>query len=146
MPGRQARTERPRVRGASREMVDAARALRRSATPAEQMLWSQLRTQRFAGLKFRRQHAVGSFVLDFFCAEPAVAIELDGSVHDTPEQRERDAERTVWLGQRGIRVLRIRNERVLFDLPAVLSEIYAACVQPRLRPATQGAASDAAVG
>jgi len=118
-------------------MVEAARALRREATPAERLLWEQLRTQRFEGLKFRRQHAVGTYVLDFFCAEPGVAIEIDGSAHETPEQRDRDAERTASLVERRIRVLRFRNEQVFNDMASVLAAIYDACARPPAWPPPQ---------
>ena len=64
------------------------------------------------GLKFRRQHAVGGFVLDFYCAELRLGIELDGACHDQPDRRARDAERTRRLRALGIRVVRLRNSDV----------------------------------
>jgi very-short-patch-repair endonuclease len=110
-------------RHSSREVRDAAKALRRAETPAEEKLWRVLRGRAVNGLKFRRQHPLHGCVLDFFCAEVGLCVELDGSVHDNPLQRERDDARTAHLEARGIRVIRFRNEEVLDDLPAVLQHI-----------------------
>ncbi len=84
-------------------------------------MWEALRDRRFEGLKFRRQHGVGPFVLDFFCATRKLVIELDGAVHD--EQVEQDTYRTAHLMQYGYRVLRFRNKEILDDLPGVLERI-----------------------
>ncbi len=96
-----------------------ARQLRRGMTEAEARLWSGLRGWKIA--KFRRQHPLGRFILDFYCAEARLCVEVDGAVHD--EQQERDAERTTHLQQLGIRVVRFRNGQVLADTPAVLRRI-----------------------
>jgi len=87
------------------------------------LLWQQLRAHRFHGLKFRRQHPIGRFIADFYCHAARLVIELDGDAHD----RERDAERTRYLQERGYRLVRFRNAEVLRDLPAVLAAIEAAC-------------------
>ena len=84
-------------------------------------MWEALRDRRFEGLKFRRQHGAGPFVLDFFCAAHKLVIELDGAVHD--DQVEQDTYRTEHLVQYGYRVLRFRNEEVFDDLPGVLARI-----------------------
>ena len=99
----------------------AARELRRNETPAERALWRVLRDRGVNGLRFRRQHPLGGFVLDFYCAEVSLCVEVDGGVHDA--QQERDAHRTASLALRGIRVIRFRNEEVLTDLPFVLRRI-----------------------
>jgi len=94
-----------------------AKQLRHTATEAEQM--------RFLGLKFRRQHPIGAFIVDFYCAEQKLVIELDGPV---PEQhRERDRERDAWLRCCGYRVLRIKNAEIEEDLTRVLERLAAAC-------------------
>ncbi len=98
-------------------------------TKAEQVLWAALRYRKARGLRFRRQHPVDRFVLDFFCPSAKLAIELDGSVHD--QQAERDEERTRVLEAAGYRVIRFRNEEVLNDLPSVLRRITAAAVEAR---------------
>ena len=98
-----------------------ARELRQQQTPAERMLWRALRDRAVNGLKFRRQHPLDGFVLDFFCPEVKLCVELDGGIHDA--QQERDAARTEQLEARRLRVIRFRNEEVEDDLPSVLSRI-----------------------
>ena len=113
--------------------VPAARELRTRQTAAEDVLWEALRNRRLNGLKFRRQHPVGPFVLDFCCPDRRLAIEVDGAIHDT--QRERDAEREALLRVAGYRVLRFPNEAVSDDLAAVLEVIREAAVSQPVRPA-----------
>jgi len=112
------------VRGVSAELRATARGLRRDGTAAESVLWEALRGNRLDGLKFRRQHAVGRFVLDFYCPALRLAVELDGRIHD--KQGERDAARTSELESHRCRVLRFRNEEVFDDLPSVLHRIRSA--------------------
>jgi very-short-patch-repair endonuclease len=118
----------PRVRGTSERVNAAARALRRTETPTEQLLWAALRGRRLNGLKFRRQHPVGPFVLDFYCPERKLVVELDGAVHDGPLEQEQDAYRTFYLAAYGYRVLRFRNDEVLLNLPVVLERIATAAL------------------
>jgi very-short-patch-repair endonuclease len=107
----------------SATIVRAARQQRQQSTCAEETLWDALRSRRLAGLKFRRQHPYERFVLDFFCVELQLAIELDGDIHNDPDQAARDAERTEFLLARGIRVLRFKNEQVESELETVLEKI-----------------------
>jgi very-short-patch-repair endonuclease len=102
------------------------RELRKSMTPAEQLLWECLRDRRLAGLKFRRQHAIGRYIVDFYCHEHRLIIELEGSVHDRPEQAEHDKVRKRELEAQGFRVLTFRNEEVLNDPEGVLQRILEA--------------------
>ena len=98
-------------------------------------LWQALRGRRLAGLKFRRQHPFGPFVLDMFCVEPQLVIEVDGGIHATPEQADYDAARTEYLADRGLRVLRFTNEEVMQKLAEVLSRILRDASPPTpLRP------------
>lgn len=113
-----------RVRRTSVELETAARLLRHTPTPAEDVLWQALRAGRLDGLKFRRQHPVGRFILDFYCSSARLCVEVDGGVHD--EQRGRDEARDAALLAHGVRTLRFPNERVLNDLSNVVSEIQAA--------------------
>ncbi len=106
-------------------IVERAREFRQAETTAEQILWEALRARRLAGLKFRRQHPYHHLILDFFCVEKQCAIELDGGVHDVPAQREHDRARDLYLAERGIRVIHIRNEKVFADLPQTLADILA---------------------
>ena len=110
-----------RVRRVTRPLVEAAQQLRRALTPAERVLWEALRSRQMAGLRFRCQHAVGPFVLDFLCPTARLVIEVDGSIHD--QQVEQDKARTQHLEAYGYRVIRFRNGEVLHDLPTVLAQI-----------------------
>jgi len=119
----------PRIRSASMfgaHRPSLARTLRRESTDAETLLWHQLRNRSLAGLKFRRQQILGSYVLDFICADHAFAIELDGSQHFEPEQEASDQQRTASFNSRGVRVLRFTNREVLTEIPAVLDSILGA--------------------
>jgi very-short-patch-repair endonuclease len=112
---------RRRMRGVSEELELAARRLRRSMTPAEIRLWNGLRGRRLG--KFRRQHPLGQFILDFYCPAARLCVEVDGGVHDHSDQQERDRARTEALAALGIRVVRVRNEEILCDARAVLRRI-----------------------
>jgi len=96
-------------------------------TPYEQKLWQRLRRKQLFGLKFRRQHPVGRFILDFFCAQCKLAVELDGATHDDPSQRTYDDARTAWLTQQGIRVVRFSNQELERNIEGVLLEIAGLC-------------------
>lgn len=114
----------PKSKGkTSWKYVLAARELRQRETQAEKRLWNALRGKRLNGLKFRRQHPYEHYVLDFFCVEQGLVIELDGSVHEQPEQAAYDEERAAFLHERGLRILRFRNEEVEQDLTGVLQKI-----------------------
>jgi len=82
-----------------------------------------LRNRRLEGFKFRRQHELGSYILDFFCAEANLAIEADGGQHYSEQGEARDAERTDWLTSRGVRVLRFTNIEVFLETEVVLEKI-----------------------
>ncbi len=100
------------------------RELRRDATDAEQLLWSLLRGRSFSGAKFRRQHPLGGFILDFYCDEAKLAVELDGSQHQEAEQARMDEERSrILAGQYGVRVIRFWNSEVLSQTERVLGAI-----------------------
>ena len=108
-----------------------ARDLRRNLTDAERALWRHLRQRQIAGLKFRRQHPIDHYILDFVCLEARLVIELDGGRH--ADRQDEDQERTAWLGARGYRVLRFWNTEVLENPEGVLEVILRAAgpgVQP----------------
>ena len=92
-----------------------ARHLRRGMSLPEIVLWQALRKLRLGGLRFRRQHPIGPYILDFYCPSARLAIEVDGFAHDTVAEAHRDARRQEWLAQRGVRVLRLRASDVLKD-------------------------------
>ncbi len=101
--------------------MNRAGELRRNLTPAEQRLWAVLRNQQIEGVRFRRQHAIGNFIVDFCAPREKLVIELDGGQH--LEQEEYDAERTAFLQSQGYRVLRFWNMDVMKDLRGVISAI-----------------------
>jgi very-short-patch-repair endonuclease len=111
-----------RYRHNSLALQAAAREMRREPTPAEARLWSALRGNAL-GVRFRRQHPVGQFILDFWCPAAHLVVEVDGEVHDT--QRERDADRDLLLSYHGYHTVRFRNEEVLNDLEYVLEQLRA---------------------
>jgi len=99
------------------------RDLRRLATEAERLLWRLLRRRQFAGVKFRRQHPVGPYILDFYSADHGLAVELDGGQHFTDEGRAHDESRTEYLATRGVRVLRFTNRELFEEREGVLEAI-----------------------
>jgi very-short-patch-repair endonuclease len=103
-----------------------ARRLRREMTDAERKLWYAVRARRLARLGFRRQVPIGPFIVDFFCPEHRLIIELDGSQHGTDEALRYDAERTEWLAANGYRVMRFWNREVLTNLDGVPTAILEA--------------------
>ncbi len=109
--------------GAKREIFENARELRKNETEAEKILWNVLRSRRCEGLKFRRQHPASQFILDFYCHEYFLGIEVDGSVHENENAKQYDQNRAVELEDLGITILRFRNEDVLNNLTEVLQEI-----------------------
>ncbi|MBE9012174.1 endonuclease domain-containing protein [Pseudanabaenaceae cyanobacterium LEGE 13415] len=110
-----------RIRGTTPNIVAAARQLRQNLTPAEKILWEALKKRQLKGWKFRIQPPIESFIVDFYCPEYRLVIELDGGIHD--RQVEYDAARTEKLNQLGYRVIRFRNREVMTNLSRVLQQI-----------------------
>ena len=104
-----------------------ARDLRSRMTDAEALLWMLLRNRRIAGAKFRRQHPAGRYILDFYCEEKKLGIELDGGQHG--EAVKYDQQRDDWLHAQGIQVLRFWNNQMLAETEAVMEAIYLALNQ-----------------
>jgi len=107
----------------SPELTERARKLRKNPTPAEAALWEHLRNDQLNGLKFRRQHPISGFILGFYCKKARLGIELDGSVHLDPDQKDLDIERTRELEDAGIMILRFWNREVLESMSEVLEKI-----------------------
>lgn len=97
--------------------------LRKRMTPAEASLWKTLQNSKFEGRKFRRQHSVGSYILDFFCYSERLGIELDGQVHFNERAAEYDYERKLFLNLFGIKILRFENFLVFQEREYVLNRI-----------------------
>ena len=95
--------------------------MRREPTAAENKLWQKLRNSQLHGLKFRRQHAVERFIVDFYCAEARLVVEVDGSIHDYTT--EEDVIRQHFLEGWGLRVVRFTNQQILETIDEVLEEI-----------------------
>jgi len=107
-----------------------AKRLRQEMTPPEIALWLALRRKE-AGVRFRRQHPAGIYVLDFYCAPAKLAIEVDGEAHSRGDRPERDAVRDAWLAARGVRVLRYAARDVLANLEGVVRQIVAVAIERR---------------
>ena len=113
-----------------RDALDRARALRRRQTDAEARLWRRLRDRRLFGARFRRQHAIGSRIVDFFCMESKLAVEIDGGGHALGTAPTQDLTRDFELEASGIRVLRFWNGDVLQNVDGVLEVIANALGRP----------------
>jgi very-short-patch-repair endonuclease len=113
-----------------------AKALRRNLTPAERQLWARLQDHQVGGLGFRRQHALGPFIVDCVCPRQKYVIELDGESH--ANQPEYDARRTEWLIEQGYRVRRFTNDEVNRNIESVLQMILSDCGETPLRPSPSG--------
>ncbi|MCO5202913.1 MAG: endonuclease domain-containing protein [Chloroflexi bacterium] len=106
--------------------IPAARRLRRTQTETEALLWGSLRNRQLANLKFRRQHAFGRYVVDFYCDDARLVVEVDGGIHLDPEQQARDRVRQAELESQDLAFVRISVRDVSSDLPAVLARIVEA--------------------
>jgi very-short-patch-repair endonuclease len=113
------------------EKTGRARSLRVSATLAERRLWSCLRAAGVEGASFRRQHPAGSYVLDFYCAELRLAIEVDGGQHAFPRHAAVDRRKDDWLRRNGITVLRYWNSDIMENIDGVVEDIRLAIVEAR---------------
>ncbi len=116
-------------------IIDRARELRRKQTPAEKEMWGHLRNRQLFGFRFRRQHPIGSFIVDFYCAACRLVVEIDGDSH--AEQVEYDSERTAWLSEQGYRVIRFTNRDVIHRLEGVLEVILSECERLSYSPSPQ---------
>jgi very-short-patch-repair endonuclease len=109
----------------TQEKISRAKELRRELTPAERKLWTRLRANRLAGFHFRRQQIIEPYIVDFYCHQVALIIEVDGDIHAGQEAYDRT--RAQELQKRGFRVIRFTNHEVMNDLDGVLGKIYQVC-------------------
>ena len=118
----------PKTKGhfVSPRMLLRSRDLRHPLTPPEAKVWRRIRDRQI-GSKLRRQHPIGRFILDFYCAEARLAIEIDGDTHAAPDQAAYDSARTAWLEDRGYQVIRFHAGEVDRNLAGVLEAIRRAC-------------------
>ena len=110
------------------ELIQRARQLRSSMTVAELKLWAELNNKQMGGIKFRRQHPIGKYIVDFYAPQQKLIIEVDGGTH--LEQEEYDAIRTSYLNQKGYQVIRFSNLDIYQNLAEVLDQIRTACHLP----------------
>lgn len=103
--------------------------MRHSATDAENLMWQILRAKRFMNLKFRRQHVIKLYIMDFYCHEIGLVIELDGSQHRLHDAIEYDAERTKFFEALGLTVVRYWNHDVLGRTDVVLEDLWNVCLE-----------------
>ncbi len=104
-------------------LISNRKQLRNNTTQAEKMLWYELKNNQLSGRKFRRQHSVGNYILDFYCPEERLAIELDGEHHEEDEQKEYDQKRTEYLNGLKITVVRFKNTDVIFGRDSIVKKI-----------------------
>ena len=117
------RSKQPQFYGAGSKAYKRARDLRQRQTEAESVLWELLRNRKVGNYKFRRQHPIGSFFVDFYCHEALLVIEVDGKIHLRPDVQQYDIERQEFIEARGIKVLRFTNEYVLEQSEQVVKDI-----------------------
>jgi len=112
------------ITGERLTLIEFARKLRQDATDPEALLWACLRGRRMNQRKFRRQHPVEPYVLDFYCADLKLAIELDGGQHNTNEGKQHDKAREVFLRSQGIETLRFTNDKMRQNTDGVMNVIW----------------------
>lgn len=106
-------------------LTEKRRTLRRNSTIAEKIIWERLRNRQIDGIRFRRQHSVGGYILDFYCASRRIAIELDGNHHISYEVSLYDAARTKFLNKHNIEIIRFYNSEVINNSEIVIQKIKA---------------------
>ena len=111
------------------QLLEFAKVMRSNATDVESLMWQLLRNKRFMNLKFRRQHVIVPYIVDFFCHELGLVIELDGGQHGTDDAIEYDAERTKFLEALGFKVVRYWNHDVLGNTEVVLDDLWRVCFE-----------------
>ena len=109
------------------QLLEFAKSMRHTATDAENLMWQVLRAKHFMNLKFRRQHVIKPYIVDFYCHEIGLVIELDGSQHGMDDTVEYDAERTKFLEALGLTVVRYWNHDVLGQTDVVLDDLWKNC-------------------
>tara|TARA_R110000751_G_scaffold210384_1_gene314105 strand:+ start:17098 stop:17499 length:402 start_codon:yes stop_codon:yes gene_type:complete len=110
-------------KGASHELFDIARILRKNMTEAETKLWDNLKGNKLRGLKFRPQHPIHIFIVDFYCHQLKLVIEVDGGYHEKENQKVLDIERSDTLKELGLHIIRYTNSEILDDMEKVLDKI-----------------------
>lgn len=110
-------------KGASPSTFEKAKRLRKKMTLAEKTLWSELKNKKFNGYKFRRQHPIHFFIVDFYCHELGLIIEVDGKYHDNAAQIKKDQERTALLKSQNLKLVRFTNDEVMHEMKNVKEKL-----------------------
>ena len=113
----------PRTQKGLHRRLSHKRCFRTNSTPAESRLWAKLRSKQIVGIKFRRQNGIDPYIVDFFCPERNLVIEVDGDVHPTRRAQEKDVEQEHYLQSLGLRVIRYTNDDVLNNFEGVLLDL-----------------------
>jgi very-short-patch-repair endonuclease len=117
--------------GATLVIFERAKLLRESMTDAEKELWKLLSNNKFMGLRFRAQHPINKFIVDFYCHSIKLVIEIDGGIHHFPENHEHDINRTFELEKWDIEIVRFSNRTILNDLKTVTNQLIKVCTERR---------------
>ncbi|MDP4220010.1 MAG: endonuclease domain-containing protein [Bacteroidota bacterium] len=111
-------------------LTEFAREIRKNPTYTEKLMWRALRNRKQDGLKFRREHPIEGYIVDFYCHEHNLVIEIDGSIHDEPSKRIADEIRQKKLEESGYRVLRFTTEEININIDSVIETILHECKKP----------------
>jgi very-short-patch-repair endonuclease len=115
--------EYPMYFGATPDVFKKARELRKMETEAEKILWTRLHKNQILGLQFRRQHPINRFIADFYCPKIKLVVEVDGNIHELPDNQDYDIGRSEILHDFGITVIRFSNEQIINDIENAINEI-----------------------
>jgi very-short-patch-repair endonuclease len=110
-------------KGAPPTNFEMSRQLRERMTTAEILMWNKLKNNQFSGYKFRRQHPIHKFIVDFYCHELKLILEIDGKYHDSEEQKSEDFKRSELLQFQGLKEIRFTNEEIINDIDLVLKKL-----------------------
>ena len=113
--------------GASYSVFEKAKYLRENMTQAEKILWERLKNKQILGLRFKPQHPINQFIVDFYCHRIRIVIELDGEIHDKKEIKEYDINREWEIENYNIEILRFKNYQILEEIEQVLNKINIVC-------------------
>jgi 5-methyltetrahydrofolate--homocysteine methyltransferase/ATP-dependent helicase HrpA len=105
------------------QLIPRRRELRKNQTKAEQILWKKLRSKQFAGFKFRRQHGIGPYIVDFCSPSNSIVVEVDGDIHDLPDQTIIDRMRQQEIESLGFKIIRYHNKEILENLAPTLKDL-----------------------
>ena len=119
---------------ATEHIQDRAKELKKRETKAEKILWEYLRAKKINGFKFRRQHPIERFVVDFYCHKAKLVIEIDGSIHNLEDVIERDKGRAAEIEKYDLKIIRFRNEEVVNKIEYVIEEIKKQLLTPEHDP------------